>query len=900
MNKIDLAGNWAAHFPDGTACRATLPGTLDTNKLGVPDEENLESRFTRLYTYEGLVRFKKKIDVAEFRKGNSRVFLEIERARALQLIVGKHHIPAIIRGTLSTPYVFELTNHLEQDEIEIELISDNSYPLWPKKAITHSSAATDETQTNWNGLIGYIRLRIENSTFIQAIRIYPYENTVDVQVDINTNVDYKGELNFNCIAFLKEETLFVNLSKHQTKTFILKNIALNDSAQKWDEEEGNLYNLTVSATGCDEKIVSFGIRQIGINEKQRLTLNGRTFFLRGESNCAVFPETGHPPMTKLEWKEVLQAYADYGVNCMRFHSWCPPTAAFEAADEMGMMMQPELSCWNPQTAFESDLDQDFYKLELKQILRHFANHPSFVMFTFGNEPWNEEAGQQRMNVMLDLCYEMDPTRLYANSSNPYYGQRGIDPKSQFYTSSHVYTTPYKEEEALHIRAYSSEAKGHLNEMYPNAKTDFSKAVQLIHAQYPQAVFGFEVGQSQILPDFKEIDDFKGVTRAKNFQIIKDNVEKNGMLENWETWVNATGELAFLAYREEVESALRTENFSGLSLLGLQDFPGQGTAIVGFLNSHLKPKPYSFADPARFKTVFNSTVLLLYLEKYTYSSDEKLFAKIKLANYGKYPVSAPVIWKLCDGKQVIRQGNFVEETYINGGLVDVGTIEIGFEFVTKPSRFDIHIQLGDVQNSYPIWVYPDFSVVEEEQASASWIKETDVSIRIASYLDDETLQFLKQGGSVYLEPQPLEEKMPESIGGQFTTDFWSIKTFPKQQGGMGMVINTNHPSLENFPTEYHTNWQWWPMTNGRPMILPRHLEPILTVPDSYCNLKHMGLLVEGRVGAGRVMLSGMGLRFKQEYPEVRALINSIFVYMKSERFKPSQEISIKEISRLVCE
>ena len=410
MKIIDLSGNWTALFPDSKEYQVTFPGTLDTNQVGKPDEENLESRFTRLYTYEGAVRFKKKIDVTDLRKGNMRVFLEVERARALQLDLGEHRIPAIVRGTMSTPYVFELTNHLEQDEIEVELISDNSYPLWPKKAITHSSAATDETQTNWNGLIGYIRLRVENPTFIQAIRVYPYENTVDVQVDINTKVDYKGELNFSCAAFLKDETLSVDLSRHQTKTFTLKDIALNDDIRKWDEEEGNLYTLTTSATGCDGKRITFGIRQIGINAKYRLTLNERAFFLRGESNCAVFPETGHPPMTKLEWKEVLQAYADYGINCMRFHSWCPPTAAFEAADEMGMMMQPELSCWNPQTAFESDLDQDFYKLELKQILHHFANHPSFVMFTFGNEPWNEEVGRQQMNEMLDLCYEIDPTR----------------------------------------------------------------------------------------------------------------------------------------------------------------------------------------------------------------------------------------------------------------------------------------------------------------------------------------------------------------------------------------------------------------------------------------------------------------------------------------------------------
>ena len=892
MNELSLAGNWHAMFPDGTAQDLILPGTLDTNQIGHADEANLEHRFTRLHTYEGLVSFKKKVDVSALKKKNGRIFLEIERARALQLNLGEHRIPAIVRGTMSTPYIFELTNHLEEDVAEIELLSDNSYPLWPKVAIKHSSAATDETQTNWNGLLGELKLRVEKPTFIQAISVYPHQFTADVHVEMNTNVDYKGEISLTCQAFREDASIFIELSRHQTRTFVLKDITLHDDIALWDEEVGNLYTLIANAEGCLAKEVTFGIRQIGINDQYRLTLNERVFFLRGESNCAVFPETGHPPMTKSAWLEVLQAYAAYGVNCMRFHSWCPPKAAFEAADEMGMMMQPELSCWNVSTAFESDVDRDFYQLELVQILHYFANHPSFVMFTFGNEPWNEEVGRQQMNKMLDLCREIDPTRLYANSSNPYYGQRGVDPKSHFYTSSHFYPTTYKEEDALHLRAYSSEAKGHLNEMYPNAKTDYTKTVALIHAQYPQAVFGFEVGQSQILPDFKEIDDFKGVTRAFNYQIIKENVEKNGMLKNWEKWVDATGEIAFLAYREEVEAALRTENFSGLSLLGLQDFPGQGTAIVGLLNSHLQPKPYPFAAPERFKKVFNSTVLLLYLEKYTYTNKEKLVAEIKLANYSKWVITGSVDWKLLQDGQVIQQGKMNENTYKNQGLEHVGHLEIDFEFVSISSRFDIQIRIDEIENTYPIWVYPEFPELE--------VNLEFKQIRIASHLDEETVQFLENGGCVYLESQPLKEKMPHSIGGQFTTDFWSVKTFPNQQGGMGMVIDIDHPALEGFPTDPHTNWQWWPMTKGRPMILPNHLKSILTVPDSYCLLKHMGLLVEARVGAGRIMISGMGLRFKQEYPEVKALLNSILTYMNTDQFTPNQEITCQEISQLVCE
>lgn len=123
-------------------------------------------------------------------------------------------------------------------------------------------------------------------------------------------------------------------------------------------------------------------------------------------------------MDKESWKRVLSTYASYGVNCMRFHSWCPPEAAFAAADEMGMMMEPELSHWNCQDAFEDTKAQAYYRLELTSILRTLANHPSFVMLTFGNELWATKRGHEVMDELLKIAHSTDATRLYANSPMP--------------------------------------------------------------------------------------------------------------------------------------------------------------------------------------------------------------------------------------------------------------------------------------------------------------------------------------------------------------------------------------------------------------------------------------------------------------------------------------------------
>ena len=145
-------------------------------------------------------------------------------------------------------------------------------------------------------------------------------------------------------------------------------------------------------------------------------------------------------MTENEWTDILNTYKAYGINCVRFHSHCPSEAAFAAADRLGMMMQPELSHWNPNDAFESGESFSYYQQELALTIRWLANHPSFVMLTFGNELCTGETGRERMSRMLEQARALDSTRLYANGSNVHYGRIGCDPDSDFYTCL-LYTSP---------------------------------------------------------------------------------------------------------------------------------------------------------------------------------------------------------------------------------------------------------------------------------------------------------------------------------------------------------------------------------------------------------------------------------------------------------------------------
>lgn len=957
--RILLDGSWHVVLEDGTTGQMNLPGTLDENGIGHRDvganqwhpdavlgnaageidkDAPIATRFTRRYTYEGEARISRKITVPDY--GTDRLFVLVERARALRLLVDGEACAVFRQGTLSTPYIFELTG-AAPGEHEFTFLSDNSYPGMPKAAICYSSAATDETQTNWNGILGECSIYTRPQNFIDSLRVYPravkkeeknkacgYVLDVCVELAPGAKEIYKdtkivlqsealaaGELEntqmlMEIISCSGEGLTEAGTDKEENPKTVeiwFRDLPLRENVKLWDEDEGNLYEMAATldnGMSAEDKGGStaecrtrFGIRSFGDNGSGRLALNGRAIFLRGEANCAEYPETGHPPMTIPEWKEMLLKYRSYGINCVRFHSHCEPEAAFAAADELGMLLQPELSHWDPKDAFGTEESYRYYRAELAGLLKTYANHPSFVMLTLGNELQAQDEGRERMRELVRTAKRMDPTRLYANGSNAFYGEEGCDPESDFYTSQSC--------KDVVIRGTFSGMRGYLNENYPSADRTYDEAMAEIRKEYQKPVFSFEVGQFEVLPDFEELESFHGISDPMNLKLIKKRVEERGLLPTWEKYVEATGELSRLAYREEIEAAMRTRELSGISLLGLQDFPGQGTALVGMMNSHLEPKPYDFARPERFREFFQECRILVKLPHYTYEAGERLIAEVEAANFGKKNIAGVLHWTLTERKCASEGGNSKQEAAAKsektavaagadtetkscppGSYTTIGILNIPMDVTSKNAALTLTVSIGNCTSAYPVWVYQKTNPVCPE------------NVYEARIFDERTKEVLQNGGRVYLSPDADKESLPNSIKTQFTTDFWSVGTFADQEGGMGQLIDTEHPIFKEFPTDFHTDWQWWIMASKRAVILPHPMKTIITEMDSYAFLRPMAKLIEFRCLKGKVLLSTMELHKSQQYPEARALQASIYTYLSGENFEPTEEITEEELSTLV--
>jgi hypothetical protein len=783
----------------------------------------------------------------------------------------------------------------------------------------------ERTQSNWNGIIGKIELRATDPVWIEDVQVYPdaarKQARVRVVVGNVTGQPATGKLAVNCRSYNVAKpadlgTQSVEVSAPDTRNPVEFVCQPGEAAPLWDEFQPAMLRMdlqlaTVAGgqSSADQRAVSFGLRDFK-RDGQRLAINGRTVFLRGRLDCANYPLTGYPPMNKDGWLRVLGILKDWGLNHVRFHSWCPPEAAFAAADELGMYFQVELP--NKRSAFKAPENTDAAKRnidyvdvpgsdpnaslhnyalrEAELIFRHFGNHPSFVMFTLGNELGRNPA----MYELVARFQKRDPRHLYAQGANNMHWQPSFAEGDDFWVTG-------KTGKTLPVRGSFFPADypdAHIEHRPPSTLVDYSKSI----ADVPAPVIGHETGQYQVAPDFREIPKYTGVLKARNLEIFRERLESAHMMDRANDSVRASGALSAICYREEIETALRTPGFAGFQLLDLADFPGQGTALVGMLNVFMESK--GLIKPEKWRQFCSETVPLFLMNQYTWTTDETFAGEIKVAHYGAADIAnARVTWTVGESAApAVASGTLGPKTIKQGEVSSVGQIRMPLDRVKAPKQLllTLAIEGSSYQNSYDLWVYPPR--VHTRAPSG---------VFVANRLDAAALKLLAEGGKVLLFSRSTDPK--RTVGGAFATDFWCWPMFAKAAiaqkiepapGTQGFICDPKHPALAEFPTEFHSNWQWWWIVkNSRPIMLdetPADYRPIIHVIDNFARNHKLGLLFETKVSQGKLLVCASDLPALQDHPEARQLMRSLLRYVDSPAFAPKTELGSESLSKLLPE
>jgi hypothetical protein len=878
-----LVGSQRIMLP-GTTDFAGLGATLDTNTMsygvdfpysrfpGTAEPMRADERgfLVRDHFYLGRAWYEREVTIPESWQGrHCRLLLERTLWKTEAWVDGR---PAGTRDSLVAPHEYDL-GPLSPGRHRITLAVDNRM-IHNTGTIGH--AYTPETQTRWNGMVGRMELVGDDPVALRRIEVFPAADRRSARVSaemINrAEQAERGALQ----AELRPQSGSKLLGSARTNLQVQPGIHrldlvinLPQPAAAWDEFSPVLHHVRLKWTGAisrDEAEVCFGFRAIERDGRQ-IRVNGRRVFLRGTLDCCVYPNTGHPPMDVKEWLRVMRTIKDYGFNHVRFHTWCPPEAAFKAADRLGLYLEPETSFWvddwttstfSKPSALGKDAGVlEFVRREMRRMSEAYGNHPSFAMQVIGNEFGMSQTDWDKVDELVAEARRNDPRRLYAGST-----ARKLGASDEFWVT------------------HSAHGKG--TRGVGPARTDWDFSAAATNSSVP--VIAHETGQRPVFPEYARfLPKFTGPLRPYNYARKADRLREAGLYDLNAAFTRASARFQLVQYKAEHEAMLRTPDYAGYQLLMLNDFTGQSEALVGILDPFWESK--GVVSRAEVLAWNAPTVPLARFERFTWTSAEVFRAAVEVAHYGAADLKAPQVdWTIetTQGKAVAK-GRFYPPRLPTGSLTPVGKIEAPLSSLgDRATALRFRVRLDHAENQWGLWVYPPPGGPGEDFGSL-----------VRTNWDAETAAALRRGERVLLLIHGAQGPCLKQTG--FESVYWSAGWWGDKFSSLGISCDPRHPALARFPNEGHSDWQWQELCRGATTLLmenaPAGLRPIIQPVTDFHHNQRLSHLFEARVGAGRLMVCGFPLKENLETRHAaRQFRASLAHYMNSAAFQPKQVLS----------
>ena len=918
---VDLHGTWSFQLDDGRVGERErwfvkdlkddilLPGSTDERGFGVKAAGPERTRLTRVHRYSGPAWYQKVIEIPAGWQGRH-VELSLERAMwETKVWLDDHSIG--MADSLCVPHRFDLSDYITPGHHRLTLRIDNRHKVnvghdtgyrgtWSRM---WAMCLTDESQTTWNGAIGRLEINVSDPVRIERMETYPDLDKKETRVVafVRSRVGAAtGELTVS--ATCDGHTMGPVTAKFRTKGSdersdrdelapLLRDLAgafharravtrveiilpFGQEAKLWDEFSPSIYQVkaVLSARAGekryrDEYHDTLGLRKFEADGRE-FKLNGRTVFLRGNQDNCIFPRTGYPPMDKAAWRAFLQKHEDYGLNNMRFHSWCPPKAAFQAADELGMMLHVECPLWDghgevgylPERAA-------FIRYEAERILDEYGNHPSFCLWSAGNELG--EGTEHYLQYLVEVLRHRDNRHLYTCTSHPADRGRNDD---------------------FFVAAFGDGPARGLTHWNSRNDLDYHEALE----GFKRPFVSHEIGQWTSFPDFYSWFDeakYTGPLKASYISLLEEQFEKSHPPKRGPAFAKASGALQLLLYKAEIEAMLRTPTMAGFHLNGLVDYPGEGVALIGMLDAMGDSK--GIATPEAFRRFCSETVPLARLPKQNWDAGEPFEVVSEVRHHGPADiVGGEWRWRMADQTgEILQAGTLGKHDIPTGALTSLGTIKTQLPHVRTPKELTLYLWMdaSDVKNSWHFWVYPAIDSLGPPAGV----------LRVDAW-SDTVKKTLQSGGRVLLTP--IKESVKGTVDIHFWTIFWGRGLFKNTPRPMGVFCDPAHPALARFPTREHSDWQWYDLMTGAYALnlsdLPFAYEPVVHVIDDF-NLSHrLGVVMEAKVGKGRLLVSTLNLGQEgRRTLSQRQMLESLSDRAAAGDFEPRQSLSLEQLDAL---
>lgn len=772
--------------------------------------------------------------------------------------------------SLGAPHQYDLSGLLRSgctDTLRISI--DNRLDSVPVGNAAYS--VSDNDQGNWNGYIGRARIIAQSATHLlyEATQVYPEvaSQTATVRLSLGKRSDKPEKVQLRLQTEAGTLDCPVALTA-DSQTVELKLVGLTEL---WSAKTPNLYHLNIQLFDkkkhlLDSQSLVFGMREVS-TDQHFVLVNGQRVYLQGTVDGAQFPLTGYPPMDVPFWVDYFRKLKSWGTNLVRFHSWCPPEAAFVAADSVGMYLQPEGSTWPNHNIHlhKGDATEHFIWEETAQILRAYGNHPSFLLLAAGNEPKGKD--------WIDLAERWVRAMQQRDARHLYYA---------FAVGG---SWPWTKGNQVQVRAGYRGVDW--DRRRPESNSDFNQALDTLQVPF----IGHEVGQWCTFPKLSDIPKYSGFMTSGHSIICRDLLSQNGMSQLADSFLLASGRLQVLAYRFELERIRRTRNYGGYDLQALTDYTGQGTSNEGILNIFAEPKGY--IEPDEWKQWTGEAVVLMRTKRFTYSNQDTLRFSLELSNMGDAVLlNQTCSFRLCDAQgKVLTEKQYPIRNFDWGGCQTFADEKIALAdlSLTDAAQLRLEASVGNYHNNWNFWIYP------------SEVSLAPGDVYVTTVPDEKARQTLAHGGKVLMLAFN-QINMGRNIKQNLLPEFWNPLFMGKYSSHtLGLLIRDQHPLFRHFPTSFHSDLQWWDLVNRTYPIwladLPEVTPIVQTIDDPYC-CRRMGSLFEVKVGPGRLILTNFDFQNKLDQRlAARQLYAAILQYMQSPDFQPTAAVSFEQIYSL---
>lgn len=853
MMKIDLSGQWQVKLdaekqetmPQAYPETMMLPGTTSAAGLGMPNPAKETGCLTDAYRFEGAVWFMRTFTAGDWT--GEQTMLTLERTRKTTVYLDGR--PIGHQESLCTPHRYFLPPVHAGEHTLVIRVDNTDYPT------RGGHLTSPDTQSNWNGITGEISLTVAH-TLLTDLTVRPDLRRGCLRVHGHIIGAPDG------VAGIVLPGQMEHLLPYR-RGVLDGECPLKGNEAFWDEAHPEIHTISIDLDG-DVYETTFGLRDVR-TVGRRLLINGRETFLRGKVDNLLYPKTGYTPTDVASWMTILGIAKEYGINHYRYHTACPPDAAFTAADLLGVYMAPELPFWG--TVAEEceegydERERDFLFQEGFRILREYGHHPSFLWLSLGNELWGSK---DVLNRMMRAYREADDTKLYSSGANNYqFVPDVLDEENVFVgvrlgrerlirgsyamcdAPQGIVQTTAPESVSNYDASIVPETLGQSGEA-GKVQIQYGTGVKEVDAQSADdlipdvPVISHEVGQYVFYPDFSEIPHYTGPLKPRNIEAMREKLERAGLYGEHEAFFRQTGHLAVDCYKREIETLLRSREVSGFQLLDLQDYTGQGTALVGVLNAMMENKGLISAE--EWREFCAGTVVLGEFASFTGMMGEDIRFDVQISECDPEKQHTCIRCTLMDGERELYACD-VTPGARQGRLTDAVSVTFPAEcyrdaMQERITGLTVVLTLEDgTRNHYPIWLIPPIDI----RITREGIEKDG---RMVAFVSAEE----KADGAAIVVPS-AEGQLPA----EYCTDFWCYPMFrsisesmgkPVPVGTMGLSIDTASPLLKRFAQEDYTTPVWYAiLQTAHVQRLPADVHPAVQMIDNTERCARLGVLYQ---------------------------------------------------------